>query len=132
MSLYEILEEPVIVALDAGSLKLVAQILMAKYSIQQIRFYADNDCVSGDNASKHNTGVKKTKEAAKAVVNAIVLYPMWKNEENKPIAKKVDWNDVYCEYEDKVDLMRKKIEMALKVNIEHKILHSRCKVNKTK
>lgn len=108
MSLYEILGEPIVVAFDAGSLKLIAQILRAKYPKHQIRFYADNDC-----DSRQNKGIEAATEAAKLVDNAIVLYPEWLDEARNPIKIKVDWNDIYYEHEGEVKMIKSKVEMAL-------------------
>ncbi len=104
LSLRSILDEPVVVTFDAGNLRPVAIELRRKYSKSQIIFYADNDC-----KNTYNTGVEKAKEASEEVGNAIRLYPMWMDENNKPIQEKsVDWNDIYCEYGDKVDVISKK------------------------
>lgn len=111
LSLYAILGLSIVVAFDSGNLTPVAINLRRKYPNSQIIVAADNDCTS-----EYNTGVKKAKEAAKAVGNAYVVYPVWGDEENKHIAKKVDWNDVYCEYG--VDLIRTNIETALVMNLE--------------
>lgn len=113
MSLYEILEEPVIVAFDAGNLGDVARVFRKKYKNLRFVFYADNDI-----KNNFNTGLEKAQEASEEVGNAIRLYPIWMDEEKNPIVKSVDWNDIYCEYGDKVDVISKKIEMALKMDME--------------
>lgn len=113
LSLWSIVHEPVVVAFDAGNLKSVAIDLRRKYPNSKIIIAADNDL-----NSEYNTGVKKAKEAAKAVGNAIVLYPVYMDKEKNLIKMNVDWNDIYCEYRDKADVISKKIEIALKVNIE--------------
>lgn len=108
LSLWSILKEPVIIAFDAGNLRDVARAFRKKYKNIQFRFYADNDC-----NSNYNTGIEKAREAAEEVGNAIVLSPAWMDEEKNFIKMNADWNDIYCEYEYEVKMIKSKIDMAL-------------------
>lgn len=87
----------------------VARAFRKKYKDIQFRFYADNDC-----NSNYNTGIEKAREAAEEVGNAIVLYPVWMDKNKKPIQERsVDWNDIYCEYEYEVKMIKLKIDVTL-------------------
>lgn len=113
LSLHKVLNWPVVVAFDAGNLKSVAIDLRKKYPNSKIIIAADNDC-----NSEYNTGVKKAKEAANAINNSAMIYPVWIAKNQVEIKQNVDWNDIFQEYGDEVDLIRKKIEMALKMGME--------------
>lgn len=73
-----------VVAIDAGNLLPVAQVMRRKYPQAQIIIAADNDAEPG----RRNTGKVKADEAAKAV-NGQVSLP--------PGESKSDWNDVLQE-----------------------------------
>lgn len=113
LSLWSILNELVVVAFDAGNLRAVAIELRRRYSKSPVVIMADNDC-----SSNYNTGIEKAIETANAINNSAVVYPAWIDKNGQDIRRSIDWSDVYQEYRDELDLMRKKIGMALKTNME--------------
>jgi phage/plasmid primase-like uncharacterized protein len=82
-TIYQVTNEPVIVAFDAGNLKLVAERIRREHPAAKIILAADND--TGTNG---NPGLTKAKEAA-AAVGGVVVYPTFENEGT-------DFNDLFC------------------------------------
>ena len=93
LSLRIILCSSIVVAFDAGNLKPVVINLRRKYSNARIVICADNDC-----KADYNTGVEKAKEAASAINNCKIIYPVWIDHNQKIIKQSVDWNDIQLEY----------------------------------
>ena len=85
-TVYETINEPVVVAFDSGNLKPVAQALREKYSNIKIIICADNDCY---HETGINPGLEKAKEAA-LDTKAIVIYPAFKDSSTHP----TDFNDL--------------------------------------
>jgi phage/plasmid primase-like uncharacterized protein len=87
LSLHQCLGLPTIVALDAGNLKPVAELMRRRFPDMQIVLCADNDvCEEGD---MKNTGVIAATEAAEAVKGTVVVPYM--------DGRKCDWNDLHRE-----------------------------------
>ena len=85
-TVYETMNEPVVVAFDSGNLKPVAQAIREKYSNIKIIFCADNDCYHENGI---NPGLEKSREAAQ-VVGAEVVFPEFKDCSIHP----TDFNDL--------------------------------------
>jgi len=85
-TVYEIMNEPVVVAFDSGNLKPVAQALREKYSNIKIIFCADNDCYHENGI---NPGIEKARDAAQSV-GAEVVFPEFKDSSTHP----TDFNDL--------------------------------------
>ncbi len=85
-TVYETMNEPVVVAFDSGNLKPVAQALREKYSNIRIVFCADNDCYHENGI---NPGLEKARDAAQSV-GAEVVFPEFKDSSTHP----TDFNDL--------------------------------------
>lgn len=83
---------PVIVAFNAGNLSHVAKVMRAKYPKSRLIIAADNDqWTTKADGTTWNPGIEKATAAARAVTNAVVIWPdVAPDDENKP----TDFNDV--------------------------------------
>ena len=86
-SVYESIDQPVVVAFDAGNLKPVAEALRKKYRDLQIFICADNDCY-GENGL--NVGVEKANETAQSVGGHVII-PRFNDTSTNP----TDFNDLF-------------------------------------
>lgn len=86
-TLHESTQLYVAVALDSGNLVHVAKEIRKQYPCHRIIICADND-----QYKRNNTGISKAIQSA-CEVDADVVYPVFKNTENKP----TDFNDLYHE-----------------------------------
>ncbi len=110
-TVYETMNEPVVVAFDSGNLKPVAQALREKYSNIKIVFCADNDCYHENGI---NPGLEKAREAAQSV-GAEVVFPEFKDTSIHP----TDFNDLLI-LEGK-EAVKERINAVLKCGINGNI-----------
>jgi antirestriction protein ArdC/phage/plasmid primase-like uncharacterized protein/ribosomal protein S18 acetylase RimI-like enzyme len=89
-SIYEAIGTPVVVAVDSGNLKPVAEAIREKYPDKPILFAGDND-IQKELEGKDNVGKLKSSEAAKDV-KAFAIIPSFTNDEIK--AGSTDYNDL--------------------------------------
>ncbi|MFZ1389623.1 MAG: toprim domain-containing protein [Thiolinea sp.] len=83
-SIYEASDCPVVIAVDAGNLEKVGQLIRHKYPLARIIFCADND-IREEGSALPNTGLEAARRAAIAV-RGEVLSPK--------TTKKADYNDI--------------------------------------
>lgn len=84
-TLFEATQYQVFVALDSGNLSNVASEVRKMYPLSRIIICADND-----QYKKSNAGIKAAEKAA-CLVDADIVYPIFKNTKSKP----TDFNDLY-------------------------------------
>jgi putative DNA primase/helicase len=89
-TLNELLNRPVICAINAGNLVKVAEVLREKYPYNKIVIAADDD-----RNNKENAGLLKAEATKKALEkNISIVIPTFEN----PGEKDTDWNDHYKKY----------------------------------
>lgn len=84
-------EKPVVAALDAGNLELVAKALHEEFPNASIVICADNDHQHTRNGELWNKGVEKAEQAAQAVGGKVVVPELTKAEQEKGLT---DFNDI--------------------------------------
>lgn len=92
MSLQELLNKPVIMAVDAGNLKSVVEVLKANFPNQAITLFADND-LKATLQGRKNVGVESAKQIQENFPDIQIIIPSISKEE--ALNGMSDFNDVY-------------------------------------
>ena len=88
-SVHEATGGTIIVAFNAGNLKLVAEVIRAEHPTAKITICADNDLFTVHNSGQINPGLLEARAAAGAI-GAAVITPTFKDYKGKP----TDFNDL--------------------------------------
>ncbi|MCE3232799.1 MAG: inner rane protein [Rickettsiaceae bacterium] len=107
-TIYEAIQEPVVIAFDASNLLFVAENLKQTYPHAQIIICADNDQWSNE-----NTGVEKAQEAAR-VIQTLICIPDFQRLDITQ--KPTDFNDLMLLAG--MEEVKRQIHLALEANID--------------
>lgn len=95
MTLQEILNQPTIMAVDAGNLENVIISLKQEFPTKKITIFADND-QSKELENKENVGLKYANIIKEKFQEIDIIFPKFNEEDLK--AKMSDFNDLYLKY----------------------------------
>nr|WP_276953248.1 toprim domain-containing protein [Helicobacter rodentium] len=95
MTLQEILNQPTIMAVDAGNLENVITSLKQEFPTKKITIFADND-KNKELENKENVGLKYANIVKEKFQEIDIIFPRFNEEDLK--AKMSDFNDLYIKY----------------------------------